>query len=147
MGKSLIIKGADFSAVAVEKLDFYSGVLTKETAEITQSYDTIYALRWWLPINLAAGTYKITLSVEGYTTPNNESSYAYAVRIVDSDSARTGIDLLIETDSRNVGDGDFSVNNTISFVGAVSPYLYVNINIDDATNPYPKVTVAFEKQS
>lgn len=145
----------DFSANAIKKIallkpdysfyvDFDSATVQVNTESATRK---ISVLRWWIPLPSISGNYYIKLSVRDNVNPNSDTYWAYALREVANNTARTGVDLLINQDSRTV-DNNFSVSSSqaLALNSASYPYLYLNINSLGENVPV-KVTVELYAQN
>lgn len=126
MGKRLVIKNADFSSAAI--VTFTTGVLKGNNfdEQIAGSYSL---LRCWveLPGPLDAGVHNITLRIKNYASPNAPTMYAWAVRLVDSNTARTGVDLLVVSDSSTITETNIAESSDIQ-INSQNRFLYMNIN-------------------
>lgn len=126
MGVKMIFSGVDFSPSAIGYVN--TGVLKSSDFD-NQTSGTTAMLRYWqkLPDTLDAGTYRVALKITGYSSPLASGVYAYAVRLVSDGTARTGDDLLINSNSTTVTTSDVSVSADL-FLNTTNQYLYMNIN-------------------
>ena len=126
MGKRLVIKDADFSSAAI--VLFTTGVLTKNDFN-EQLSDADSLLRCWgeLPEPLDAGVHNIGLRIKNYSSPNTPLLYAWAIRLVESNTARTGVDLLVVSDSSTITETNIAESADVQ-INSQNRFLYVNIN-------------------
>lgn len=143
MGKVIVIKGADFSANSVGMLEtpIFTDEFKYDSSDAERQVNGILWRKWLSLSSIPQGQYKIVVSINNYKTPNRTTFYAYAVRIVDSDSAKLGTDVFVNDDSTTEERTDFTLSKTDITIGQ-NKWLYLNLDTAvDADAPIVRASV------